>query len=140
MLCSVKEEVIGGLDGGILQSFSDQVSEFLVVAFLEGFKGLGDLLGDLLSVDLDVLTDSLHVFLWVLSNFDDVVNIFPVLSAGVNGFAYWQRLLQLLHESDNCDETTDGFSHGFVLVCFFEELDSFKEDKGGLISFVNAEE
>jgi hypothetical protein len=80
------------------------------------------------------------MLLWALNNFDDVVEVGPVHRSLINSFTNWNRLLKLLDESNDANNSTDGFLWVFVLVGFLKNINSTVKSKGRLISLVDADQ
>ena len=126
--------------GGQGHDLTKLVAICLEVTSSDSFESVGKILGDLNSVENNVLLDELHVVDWALGNLDDVVESGPVGTLGVNSLANWDGLLELLNEGNSSDNSWDGFLDILVFPGLLEHLDSLVEDESSLISLIDADE
>merc|ERR1719498_2210790 len=119
---SVEEELV--LLGGKHQSLSELISELLEVSGLELLNGVGKFLGDLDSVDQEVVLNELNGLLWVLGDLGNLVKSGPVEGILLDLSAGDHALLDDWDGRDLGDDTWDSLLEALVLPGLHELLDT----------------
>ena len=136
-------EVLDGLKlvfgfGGFLEDLSHLLAEGEVVTLFVSFGGLSTIDDNANSVDGEIFLENLEVIHWVGNHVEGLIETLVVEGGGINGFAGWETLFELLNGADNSNDGTNEVGIILGLDGSLEGLVSNIEHESSLILIIDA--